>query len=498
MTAGAAVAGVVVGTGLPVSAAPSAGPVAASWRVHTAHRGLRVARELAGLSFETLQLGDLNFFDVRDEALVQFLRTLNPNGVLRIGGNTSDFSVWSEYRGKLPDFPQVPHARERRPYVITSEQLDHLAGFLKATGWRLIFGVNLKSDLPEMAAELAVAVQRAVGDRLLAIQIGNEPDDYPGQHGQRFPFDAYFARWQRTAAAIRKRVAVPFAGPDTGASTDWVLAMARRGSGLAALTRHYYRGGATSPSAGIPDVLSGDPRFVRDVAEIAKAGDARGLPFILSEVNSYWGGGKLGVSNTFASALWGGDFMLGCAQAGLHSFNFHGGPLQALEASLSRRAAAAPLGADRLARIDAISGRYTPIAGDEHAGFYARPLYYGMLLAQQFAGAQFVGGDLAARGVNLSAYAALRDGKPLLALFNKDLDRSAQVAITLDVPATRARVWRLSAPAVTDVHHASLAGAQVAADGTWTPRTEETQRLTPSGLSLALPKTSAALVWLEA
>jgi len=77
------------------------------------------------------------------------------------------------------------------------------------------------------------------------------------------------------------------------------------------------------------------------------------LPFRLAETNSCYQGGKAGVSDTFASALWGADFDVSAlASAGGVGINFHGGGY----------------------------GVYTPIAGTVASGFTARPIFYGMLL----------------------------------------------------------------------------------------------------------------------
>lgn len=383
--------------------------------------------------------------------------------------------------------------------MITPEQLSNLADFLRATGWRLIFGVNLGRDVPQMAAELAEAVQRAVGDRLLAIQIGNEPNDFKDEHGHELSFDAYFERWQRTAKAVRQKVKVPLGGPDTGANTDWVLRFAERVPDAALLSRHYYRGGANEPASTVTQLLSGDPGFIAELPQIAAVTKTRNTPFVLTEVNSYWSGGKLGVSNTLASALWGGDFALACAQAGVEGLNFHGGVLSILETSLDKNIAVAlPDNGSLQQKLDAISGRYTPIAGDVGAGFYARPLYYGMLLAQQFGGAQLLPVTLQAGGINLTAYAGVRGKTRLMAVFNKDLARDADVRVTLDAAASRARVWRLRGDSIEDVHSVSLAGAQVTGDGSWSPRAEETLAISNAMFALHVPRGSAALVWVDA
>ena len=491
-----------------LAAAASLGPMRSAWAGEpgpgkatltlTSGPGIPVSERLIGLSYETLQMHNPEFFSRNNGPLIGLLRRLNPQGVLRLGGCTIDYSAWSEYRGVLPPFPQLPNAVFKRPYMVTPQQLANLADFLDATGWRLIFGVNLGRDLPEMAAQQAEAVQRAVGERLLAIQIGNEPNGFKDAQGHALTFDAYFARWQRSADAIRRRVKVPLAGPDTGANTDWVLRFAERVPDAVLLSRHYYRGGAPEPTTSIGQLLSGDPAFFAELPQVRQAAARHNTPFVLTEVNSYWGGGKLGVSNTLASALWGGDFALACAQAGVEALNIHGGVLSILEASLDKNVAASlPDSGSLQQRLDAISGRYTPIAGDYGAGFYARPLYYGLLLAQQFGGAQFLPATLEAGGINLTAYAAVRKGQRVLALFNKDMQRDAEVTIQLDAAATRARIWRLRGDSLDDVHGVSLAGAQVGGDGAWSPRGEEILAVRNATFALHVPHGSAVLAWVD-
>ena len=75
--------------------------------------------------------------------------------------------------GKLED-NWMPH----RLFAIKPEAIDALAGFLKATGWKLIYGLNFGNSTPERAAREAAYVARAIGDRLEYFQIGNEPDFY--------------------------------------------------------------------------------------------------------------------------------------------------------------------------------------------------------------------------------------------------------------------------------------------------------------------------------
>ena len=418
-----------------------AGPraAAAHFAVQADRPGRRVSESLAGLSYETLQLADPAFFAADNHALVQLCRALNPHGVLRIGGNTSDDTVWSGYRGPLPAF--APRKRGlQRPFVLKPQALHALAGFLRATGWKLVFGVNLRIGVPAMAAELATAVQRIVGDHLLAIQIGNEANNYERDYAS---FDA---AWAPYARAIRA-AGVPIAGPDTGANTDWVIEYARRhGRENIFLSRHYYRDAA--PNGSISDLLGGDPAFMAEVEQAMRAADAAGLPFHLTEANSYYFGGRDGVSNVFASALWGADFMLALAQRGVAGVQFHGGTLESVEASLGRDADTGAAGADREARRNAVTSRYSAIAGDVSLGFQPRPLYHGMVLAQRFAGARMLHATLDAGAANLTAYAARREGAVLVALVNKDAARDAAVTVSGLPRGAAGRAMRLHAPAL--------------------------------------------------
>ncbi|WP_329742915.1 hypothetical protein [Dyella sp. A6] len=428
------------------SAVPGAGGAVtrATLRLGSGPVGRRADGALASLSYETLQLSDPAFFSADNRPLVELFRQLNPQGVLRIGGNTSDSTVWSGYRGHLPEPRPRKYGPKTNPtYVLHPESLHRLGGFLDATGWKLVFGVNLRIGVPAMAVELGRAVREAVGSHLLAIQIGNEANDYE-------PDDAAFrAAWLPYAHAL-SQAGLPLGGPDTGANTDWVIDYARRyARDNVLVSRHYYRDAASRGS--IPDMLSGDPGFYAQVERIMQVADAVRRPFYLTEANSYYSGGRDGVSNVFAAALWGADFMLALAQRGVSGICFHGGTLHSVETSLNRATPAhAPEATDLTLRRMAVTSRYAPIAGDLVTGFQPQPLFYGMQLAQRFAGARFLPLQLDSGGANLRAYAAQRGDAYMVALINKDMHRDADVAIR-GMPGYRLqRITRLTAPALTN------------------------------------------------
>jgi len=61
-----------------------------------------VPADFMGLSYESGQLAYPDFFSPQNTALIEMFRTLSPAGVLRLGGNLSEFTVWSETEPATP------------------------------------------------------------------------------------------------------------------------------------------------------------------------------------------------------------------------------------------------------------------------------------------------------------------------------------------------------------------------------------------------------------
>ncbi|MFZ0861113.1 MAG: glycosyl hydrolase family protein [Candidatus Sulfotelmatobacter sp.] len=197
-----------------------------------------------------------------------------------------------------------------------------------------------------------------------------------------------------------------------------------------------------------------------------------GLPFRLAETNSCYQGGKQGVSDTLASALWAADLMYQLASAGGMGINFHGGGY----------------------------GWYTPIAGTQEDGFLARPIYYGMLLFAQAGTGQLVESKLddSIRAPLLTAHGLRSDnGAIKVAVFNKNTDRGVHLTIDAGQRARRVRSLRLHAPRVDDTTDTTFGGAPVGAGGAWSAAREETLPVESGTAVIELPAASAALITFE-
>ena len=183
--------------------------------------GQPIASDFIGLSYESAILAGGGYFIPDNVSALGLIRSLGEKGVIRIGGNTSERTVW---------VADENHA-DPASFVITPANIDRLAAALRGLGWKLIYGLNLARGAPAEAADEAAYVTNAVGANLVVFQIGNEPDGFGRWTAARaasYDVSAYLAEWRTFHAAIRARVpAASFAGPDVAGATDWVGAFAQ-------------------------------------------------------------------------------------------------------------------------------------------------------------------------------------------------------------------------------------------------------------------------------
>src|ERR1700745_1717369 len=65
--------------------------------------------DFVGLSYEVQQLADPSFFSAENSGLIRGVKALSSTGVLRLGGNTSEFAYWKP----KPDSPEPKHPQVR-------------------------------------------------------------------------------------------------------------------------------------------------------------------------------------------------------------------------------------------------------------------------------------------------------------------------------------------------------------------------------------------------
>ncbi len=456
--------------GLTLAAAES---VPATIVIDTAKPGLTIPTDFLGISYEKNALVEPHF-KPGNTALINLHRNLGA-GTLRLGGNKVELTRWQADASASLD-------KTTGLAVIGRTTLDDLYGFLKATDWKCLHGINLAGNQPESAADEAAYALKIGASSVLAFEVGNEPNLYTNHDLRKKGYDCptYLPEAIAAIKVIRARnPGILLAGPATARRTDHWFEDAVGGlkGQLTIGTSHLYAlsGGSTNPtSANFPSIanllLPGTmAKDVTMVDEHLAAAKAAGMRYRLAECNSVSNGGRAGVSDTFVSALWATDFLFSVAEHGADGINFH---------------------------CNLKPGSYSPLSWSKAEGSYVvHPLYYAMLAFKE-AGRGRVLPTTVRCAANVSAHATLgADGKVRALLTNKDLAQA--VVVHLATGRTKGSVMRLLAPSADAKNGITFAGSATGTDGKWTAKTSEPISSSGTDLTVTLPAGTAALVTLE-
>jgi hypothetical protein len=423
-----------------------------------------VPSNFIGLGYEMSSVATIGLLSAANHSYVELIKGLGPQGVLRVGGIVANYTRYIAHGTIMA---------ERKDTVITRASLEQFSAFLRKIGWTTIWSVNFAQGSIDDAVEEARAVASLLGSRLLALEIGNEVEDYKG--GEKpfrkppYTYETYRAEYNQWRAAILKAVpGISFAAPDTASNVEWVERMADDAKGdVQLLTTHYYRNGQTHGTA--EQLLLPDSRLKDTLIRLRTSSRQRGIPWRMCETNSFSGGGRPGVSDTFIGALWTLDFMLLLAQYGCAGVNIE-------------------TGVNQLGFVSS----YSPIQDDGKGMNTAGVPYYGMLaFATALAGRpQVLPVDIDARGVNLTAYVLGSDGKAGSAVIvNRDSSSDAHLSIA-ELGLGHVVALRLLAPSPDSTSGVTFGGAAVTPEGQWKARNEEHLR---DG-RLTVPRMSAVVL----
>jgi len=428
--------------------------------VDATRTGADIAPDFSGLSFETSLLlpsdNGVRYFRPDNQPLITLFHTLGIKH-LRIGGNTGD-----------RDWKRSPELAD----------LDSLFAFAREAKVKVIYCLRLHGGDPQAAVQTAKYIMGHYAPLVDCFSIGQEPSAYPveqvdarpaaermGAAHEKYPYAAYAAGWKTFADAISAAVpGVRFSGPGVHNNADWArkfMGDFGRSNHVALITEHLYAGGAggkvPTPEIGRDRMLGED--FIRAYQKLydgfVPLAVSHGLPYRLEEVNNYFNGGATNVSNTYAAALWGLDFMWWWAEHGAAGLNFHTG--------------------DRVAAGNALRpSRYTAFYSTTD-GFEVRPLGYGLKAFDLGGHGRLLAATVANPDqLNLGIHAVREEtGGLRLTLINKEhgpAGRSATVTIHLVPPGNApAQVMILTAPAgdLAATSGVTLGGAEIKNDGRW-------------------------------
>lgn len=428
--------------------------------------------DFVGLGYEISSVAREGLLSAKNSVYLQLVRTLGVHGALRVGGNTSDYASYSA-TGRAVSTPE-----NQGGSVVNDAVLRDLGEFIKAAGWQLIWGLNLGSGKLGNAILEAKAVNATATTHLLAFEIGNEPDLFARHelHCQAgYTYDDYIRKYREYRDSLRKEIPnLPLAGPDAAIATDWVTHFAAdEGKDVKLLTHHYYREGQ-NPTSTIDKLLHTDPKVAPMLAKLKAASALSGVPYRICETNSFSGGGKPGVSDTLAAALWALDFMFTVASAGCAGVNME-------------------TGVNQLGFISS----YSPIADDEQGHYSPAPEYYGMLAFTQSGLGRLIETTVNSTDEAIKAYAVERSNRLIaVTVINKRPQGDATICLGngQHISPEKASLLRLLGPSLESKSGVTLGGARVSPDGHWSPSRIEDVSLIAGRLKINVPAASAAII----
>lgn len=431
--------------------------------------GAEISPDFVGLSFEMQRVlpgtNGFHLFSPKNKQLIAAFKTLGIKS-LRVGGNTAD-------RANL--------------LLPTKADVDSLFGFAKAAGVTVIYTLRLREEDVSATAQMAKYILKNYKSHLACFAIGNEPNVFSTN------YETYLAGWKRYAAVVTAPTNAPdakFCGPSVSPGHEtWSRSFANdlgRSGLLAFISQHDYPGGdarkVKDPAAARAKILSPamDEHYEKFASNFVPAIRSNGLPYRLEEANSFYDGGALDVSDTFASALWALEYQWWWAAHGASGINFHTGDTVA-------------------ARIEGVPCKYA-VFWTSRNGYNVHPIGYALKMFSLGARGRLLSADVTNPDhLNLAVFAAV-DGKTIcITLINREQGAGAREArVTLATGLTNARgdvMWLEShngdISAKTGV---TLGGAEIRDDARWHGKWITLTKAADGKFTVTIPAATAGMI----
>jgi hypothetical protein len=236
--------GTTTSWGTPVAGGPkgSGAGVSATVTVNPGTSVGTIGLGFAGFSYEKTHITN-DSLAASNAALIALFKLVG-SPVVRLGANDVDNCNWAG-TGTAPSSPSG------QPFTlnITSVMVDDLCGFLAATGSKIIYGVNFKSDKVAASAAEAAYAQGKCGSSIYGFEIGNEINYFGSWASLRSEYESFATAVVATPGALLIGPAGGGGGAASFSSPFAANESAKFGSKLVLLTQHYYAGSSGSSNA---------------------------------------------------------------------------------------------------------------------------------------------------------------------------------------------------------------------------------------------------------
>ncbi|PPQ65022.1 hypothetical protein CVT24_008170 [Panaeolus cyanescens] len=333
-------------TSFPVPLAPAV-PAGASIQQRGSFFGfsieMSVVNQVLGRNSSFLQVPFLN--------LMANLQSRSGRIDIRVGGNTQETAVLVESTpdGKIleKDISGASGPTQTPPLDFTPELIKMLRSISSLVNVRWHLGIPF-NDTSNLRLQIAETGQQILGDYLIGLQVGNEPDLYAAhQHRQpSYGPEDYFGEFGVVVQAVNADTNIPkknlLIGPNL--SGTWTPEMIwdtgfidQYSDSLGALAVEHYPndncfaqfgvGKQQDPQALFPTYLThgAGQALAAPYLDSTALAQTKGKEFLMFETNTASCGGFVGISDSFAAALWGLDYGMQLAYSNFSGALFHVG-----------------------------------------------------------------------------------------------------------------------------------------------------------------------------
>ena len=438
--------------------------------------------------------------------LLDNLGDLQGPAPLRIGGGSAQRTWWNP-NGISPRPSGTQFVSSPIKHDLTPDLLDVIKTTIDQTGSTVTFGLNAAHGDIGIFEDMADAIlTRFDTSDIDAFEIGNEPDRWgiKKYRPSNWDYDDYIAEFQDYHDHFRNNISAtaPLSGPafsmikpisdDPEWNGNYPNFTNTYGTDLASYTLNRYPTTDFSHNPSNPRF----PSIENILADYTSSGNAAafepsviaainaGSEFRLTEANTASGGGREGVSDTFASALWFLDATMASAAIGVSN--------TLVPSAINEGGFYSPFKFS-----ESGSGSNLTFTPEVH------PLYYGMLFFAETVrdGSTLVEVDQTTSS-NVKTWATVDDqGVMRVLVINKDLSDSGDVHITIPGASQNATLIRLEAPDVESKTGVTLAGQTFDGSTSGLPvgsRVETSINLSNNGTyDFDLSETSAAILTIQ-
>ncbi len=431
--------------------------------------GTSLQKGMTGISLEATDLADPDLSG-DNASMVKLLNEID-QPVLRFGGNAVDRRFFWTSTGE--PIPASYTGDKTHPVkAVGPTDLARLKTLLDAGNATVSLTVDLGHYNPARAADMAKHASQILGDRLLSITVGNEPNGFVSndvKSGSGYSLEQYIRELKNYAKAIYAVAPnVPISGPGAYDQKWWQPFVDAEIPQKKILTFHNYPLYSCDGSdpKGSPTMANLMSQLMHDRAadyqmSALKVGKGAGLETWLPETGIAACPGSNETSRTHASALWAADYALNAAQLGITRIGFH--------SSLMTCKGGPPLSAICSA------GTY-PFGNGQMSG---RANFFGISMVAELEAGKFM--KLQSSGGGLAFSYALQhgDGSTSVVIVNQnDPEKAAQTNVTLTLPGkpVTGTMTQLSGPSYK-------AEDQTVIDGAKSEPKPVAQRLTVPGFA---------------